>query len=916
MAETSYAPVSPPNLPPISHLESNGAIFFGFNEPPPRPPFMASSTDGHPIGQNHDRNLDSGLLPPPPIPPPAVAQVPQAVNAPGEGGNSNRTSSQERPSDSGDGSGTDRSDSEEEDEQQSQPNLWQALEEDKSEPCADELAYIQSKDEHSAIDYDYWEKKTFFDIDDPEIVPGESGRIDWVVEHFNGTKENPNNESMMRSPMVHIGGYDWRIKLYPKGNNTEYVSLYLECVTMQSQDFEENEAFVRPPIPFISGMDKLLKRRSVAVQLSVVMYNPTEPRVYEYHTDAHQFTKQIPDYGWTRFTRYPRREFGFRSHGQRQAMLRDDKLAFSAYVRVVQDPTGCLWSHGIDLFEDSVALTGLRPFTPQAPWHSAQLALLHFAPFRNCLTQCCDTKIVFWLQTLLWKMMSRKRSHFYGQTDTCIASDTIAWMRYAVRWLQRETNADVVTDLVGTFDPNQGSATCGNRLKTKGVDSVQAAVNAHPTVLEKPALLTLELQRQEFDKKVRKWHKLTNKVDMDERISVGGTAYTVFAFTTHCGDLESNNFNLYVRPNGPGGAWYGYTNGRVTCLTSKQSVQKYSGVDEFSEPVKKKRHSSSRGDHSPFGFRYFDEQNEVANVVMYVRDDWAQSAFAAYEEQVWDVPENVRKGIPPTFGGVVDDKPPATAVYERFSESEDANPPPLEQQEPLEQHEPPEQQESSEHEEARRSSFSCDAGYATPHCWQMDGEDVVMSDAEDDCSVGPNDNLSDTQISPDEQMTTVTIDHLGREFYEGTVKHPHKYHGNGHLIAMNGDEYVGEFKDGQKSGRGKMIYASTGNVYEGDWAEDEHHGQGTLTEAATGNVFEGGWKHGKKHGQFVMKGTVTDEDKGCCSICYDKEISTAFYDCGHVLACKDCAHKIDNCPICRKRVLARLELFGVKMIFE
>ena len=142
------------------------------------------------------------------------------------------------------------------------------------------------------------------------------------------------------------------------------------------------------------------------------------------------------------------------------------------------------------------------------------------------------------------------------------------------------------------------------------------------------------------------------------------------------------------------------------------------------------------------------------------------------------------------------------------------------------------------------------------------------------------------------------------------------YHGEGHLIAMNGDEYIGAFLAGLKSGQGKIIYAHTGNTYEGQWAEDQHHGQGILTEAKTGNVFEGGWKHGKKSGQFVLKGTVTDEDKGCCSICYDKEINTAFYDCGHVVACRECANKIDQCPICRRRVVARLELFGVKMTFD
>jgi len=45
-------------------------------------------------------------------------------------------------------------------------------------------------------------------------------------------------------------------------------------------------------------------------------------------------------------------------------------------------------------------------------------------------------------------------------------------------------------------------------------------------------------------------------------------------------------------------------------------------------------------------------------------------------------------------------------------------------------------------------------------------------------------------------------------------------------------------------------------------------------------------------------------------------MNTAFYECGHVVACKECAAQIEDCPVCRKRVLARLELYGVKVSME
>ncbi|KAK3717819.1 hypothetical protein LTR37_005590 [Vermiconidia calcicola] len=901
-------PPSPmPPFAPASHL------FVGFQEVHPQSGLMASmnTSSVQPAGQNHDRYNDAGIVPPPPpaipqdqqlVNPPALPQDTQLLNPPADPNLQPNTASVERPSDSDGGSGSEGTDSEEDDDEQPQFQ-WRPVEEDHSEPCEDELNYIVGRGhEHSAIDHQYWENKTFFDLDDPDLTPGEKGRIDWLVEHFNGTSENPNKEYVMKSPVIHIGGYDWRIKFYPKGNNTDYLSVYLECVTMQAPDFVGTEDFPNPPLPFLTNMEKLKKRRSVAVQLSVVMYNPAEPRTYEHHADAHQFTKDASDYGWTRFTRYARRDFVFRNHGQRQAILRNDKLAFSAYIRVVQDPTGCLWAHGSDPFKDSIALTGLRPFSPQKPMFAAEIPLLHFGPFRDFVTRCKDTKIVFWMQTLLWKMMSRKHSQFYGQPDGCAPSDTIAWLKFLSRSLRKETHSEILNGLIGTLNPDnyfvgdeRQSAIGANRLKTKNAISIQAAVNAHTTALETPALMTLELERQEYDRKERKWKKLTNRVLMEDQIVVSGTPYTLFAFTTHCGDLESNKFNVYVRPHGPSKLWYEYTDGSVSCLTYKQAVDKHSGFSELDTPIKPKPHSSSRVDPTMRGYRRMEEQNEVAHAVTYMRDDCVAAATASPATESWDVPENVRKGIPPKFKGVVNDEPPATAIYETFSESalDNEEAPPA----------PPE-------EDARTSSFDTDAGYATPNSWPMDGEDVVMSDADDE-SIHTNDEPTDPTVAK------VTIDHLGREFYKGVMRTKiAEYHGQGHLISMNGDEYVGNFRDGQKDGTGKMIYGNTGNIYEGEWFEDEQHGYGKLTEASTGNVFEGGWKNGRKHGEFVLKGTVTDEDKGCCSICYDKEISTAFYDCGHVIACKDCAHKIDSCPVCRRRVLARLELFGVKMIFE
>lgn len=55
--------------------------------------------------------------------------------------------------------------------------------------------------------------------------------------------------------------------------------------------------------------------------------------------------------------------------------------------------------------------------------------------------------------------------------------------------------------------------------------------------------------------------------------------------------------------------------------------------------------------------------------------------------------------------------------------------------------------------------------------------------------------------------------------------------------------YVGDMKDGEPHGRGKMIYAS-GNVYEGEYKDGKRHGRGKKIYHS-GNVYECEYKDGE-----------------------------------------------------------------------
>jgi hypothetical protein len=90
---------------------------------------------------------------------------------------------------------------------------------------------------------------------------------------------------------------------------------------------------------------------------------------------------------------------------------------------------------------------------------------------------------------------------------------------------------------------------------------------------------------------------------------------------------------------------------------------------------------------------------------------------------------------------------------------------------------------------------------------------------------------------------------LEGEFREG------KPHGKGTMTRINGDKYVGEYKNGLRNGQGTYFHLQDnprkGDVHFGEWKNGRPNGQGTLTYA-NGSKYVGEWLDGNRHGQGVV----------------------------------------------------------------
>ncbi|KAG9236553.1 ubiquitin carboxyl-terminal hydrolase-like protein [Amylocarpus encephaloides] len=162
--------------------------------------------------------------------------------------------------------------------------------------------------------------------EEPEILA--DGHQTWHIVDWKSAARR------MHGPVFEVGGFPWRILMFPFGNNVDHASFYLE------QGYPEG----KPPDDFVS-----------CVQFGLVLWNPDAPEVFVHHTAHHRFTKEEGDWGFTRFVEL-RKLWNNPYEDTGRFLVENDHANITAYVRVVRDETGVLW-HNLQNY-DSKKETG------------------------------------------------------------------------------------------------------------------------------------------------------------------------------------------------------------------------------------------------------------------------------------------------------------------------------------------------------------------------------------------------------------------------------------------------------------------------------------------------------------------------------------------------------------------------------
>ena len=150
----------------------------------------------------------------------------------------------------------------------------------------------------------------------------------WHIERW------PQLDRKVHGPIFECAGSPFRVLFFPFGNNVEQASFYLE------HGFEKD-----PPENWYA-----------CVQFLLVLWNPNDPSIWQWHAANHRFTAKEGDWGFTRFVEL-RKAFQQNWDGHERSLIENNEANLTIYVRILKDPTGVLW-HNFENY-DSKEMTGM-----------------------------------------------------------------------------------------------------------------------------------------------------------------------------------------------------------------------------------------------------------------------------------------------------------------------------------------------------------------------------------------------------------------------------------------------------------------------------------------------------------------------------------------------------------------------------
>ncbi|KAH8931222.1 hypothetical protein BDL97_19G010400 [Sphagnum fallax] len=494
--------------------------------------------------------------------------------------------------------------------------------------------------------------------DDPQ-----TGKFTWTLDHFSKINLRKHySESFL------VGGYKWRVLLFPKGNNVDHLSIYLDVADSAT-------------LPY--GWSRF-------AHFSLAVVNQYDPKITVKKDTQHQFNARESDWGFTSFM--PLQEL----YDPMRGFLVNDTLVLEADVNVrkVVD----YWAYDS---KKETGFVGLKNQGATCYMNSLLQTLYHLAYFRKAVYHMPTTEndmpsnsIPLALQSLFYKIQYSDTSVATKDLTKSFGWDTYdSFMQHDVQELNRvlcEKLEDKMkaTAVEGTIQQlfeghHMNYIECINvdykstrkesfydlQLDVKGCKDVYESFDKYVEVerlegenkyqaeqfglqdakkgvlfIDFPPVLQLQLKRFEYDfmrdamVKINDRYEFPLQLDLDREngkyLSPDAdrsvrNLYTLHSVLVHSGGVHGGHYYAFIRPT-LSDQWYKFDDERVTKEELKRALEEqYGGEEELPQ-------TNPGFNNTPFKFTKYSN----AYMLVYIREADKDKVICNVDEK--DIAEHLQ----------------------------------------------------------------------------------------------------------------------------------------------------------------------------------------------------------------------------------------------------------------------------------
>ncbi|KAM1139915.1 hypothetical protein ACFX13_040761 [Malus domestica] len=500
-------------------------------------------------------------------------------------------------------------------------------------------------------------------VDAPTVDDPLSARFTWPIESFSRL-----NTKKLYSDVFLVGGYKWRILIFPKGNNVDHLSMYLD----------------------VADSGNLPYGWSRYAQFSLSIVNQVNSKYSIRKETQHQFNARESDWGFTSFM--PLGELYDPSRGY----IVNDRCIVEAdvAVRKVID----YWSHDS---KKETGFVGLKNQGATCYMNSLLQTLYHIPYFRKAVYHMPTTEndnpsgsIPLALQSLFYKLQYNDTSVATKELTKSFGWDAYdSFMQHDVQELNRVLSEKLEDKMKGTvvegtiqqlFEGHQMNyIECINvdykstrkesfydlQLDVKGCRDVYASFDKYVEVerlegdnkyhaeqyglqdakkgvlfIDFPPVLQLQLKRFEYDfmrdtmVKINDRYEFPLQLDLDREngkyLSPDAdrsvrNLYTLHSVLVHSGGVHGGHYYAYIRPT-LSDQWFKFDDERVTKEDMKRALEEqYGGEEELPQ-------TNPGFNNAPFKFTKYSN----AYMLVYIREVDKEKIICNVDEK--DIAEHLR----------------------------------------------------------------------------------------------------------------------------------------------------------------------------------------------------------------------------------------------------------------------------------